>query len=186
MKHKAFRSRQLQRAGASVVPWLARHQPELTSLAGLGRQALSRPLLTEHKRQGVESHRVLQKHGPAWCDREIVQESKSLEAVAAIGHQIACAHTIWLVCGGKFHQANGAGGTCLNSEGDQARLAVVTRIEAGVGAEGFPRLKQTLQPREPPGFEGPGIKSVGLSCFPERQQLVAQLHHMGIGNVFKT
>ena len=164
---------------------LARHQPKLAGLTGLGSQALGRPLLAEHKRQRIKRHSVLQKHSPAGCDRKIMQEGKTLEAVATVSHQIAGAHTIWLVCAGKFHQANGAGGARLDTEGDHAGLAVVTWIEAGVGAESFSWLEQTLQPREPPRLEGAGIKGVGLGRFPERQQLVTQLHHMGVGDVLE-
>ena len=155
-----------------MVTRLAGHQPKLAGFAGLGSQALGRPLLAKHKRQGIERDSVLQEHSPAGCDRKIMEEGKTLEAVAAVSHQIAGAHTIWLVCAGKFHQANGAGGARLDAEGDHAGLAVVTRIEARVGAESFAWLEQTLQARKPPGLEGARIKGVGLGRFPKRQQLV--------------
>jgi hypothetical protein len=62
---------------------------------------------------------------------------------------------------------------------------VVAGIEAGMGTEGLARLEQPIQTREPAGFERVGIECVGFCRLPQGQQLIAEAHHMGVGDVLE-
>ena len=185
VKHKPLGCRHQNRAGTGMVAALARHQPELTRFTGLGRQALGRTLLTEHERQGVERHGVLQEHRPTGGDGEIVKEGEALEAVAAVGHQITGPHTTGLILCRKLHQPDGAGGSGLDAKGDHAGFAVVPGVKTGMGAERLTGLEHPGQSRQFPGLQGAGIESMGLSRFPERQQLITEPHHLGVGDVLE-
>ena len=157
------------------------HQPELALLTGLGTEALGRPLLAEHEAQGVEGHGVLEEHRPVTGDGEIVQEGEALEAVGVVGQELAGL----VAAGGELHQPHRAGGAGLDPEGHQPGLAVVTGIEAGVGAEGLIGLEHAIEQGDALGFKGVGIKGMGGAGLPEGQELVAQPHHLGVGDVFE-
>ena len=157
------------------------HQPELALLAGLGTEALGRPLLAEHEAEGVEGHGVLEEHRPVGGDGEIVQEGEALEAVGVVGQELAGL----VAAGGELHQPHRAGGAGLDAEGHQPGLAVVAGIEAGVGAEGLIGLEHAIEQGDALGFEGVGIEGVGGAGLPEGQELVTQAHHLGVGDVFE-
>ena len=162
----------------STIP---RHQPELGLATSLGTQTLGRTLLPQDKRQGVEIDCVLKEHRPIGRDREVVQKGKALEAVAPICHQLTRPGAL----GGELHQPQGAARACLHPKGDHAGFTVVAGIKARVGAEGFAWLEHPIQQGQTPGLEGGWIKSVGRTGLPKGQQVVAQAHHMGIGDVLE-
>ena len=110
-----------------------------------------------------------------------MQKGKALEAVAPICHQLARPGAL----GGELHQPQGAARACLHPKGDHAWFAVVAGVEARVGAEGFAGLEHPIQQGQPPGFEGGWIEGMGRTCLPKSQQVVAQAHHMGVGNVLE-
>ena len=62
---------------------------------------------------------------------------------------------------------------------------MVARIEAGMGAEGFAGLEHAIQQGDAFGVEGLGIEGVGGTGLPQGQQLIAELHHMGVGDVLE-
>ena len=181
VEDKAFRRLDQAWFLASKSTTGAGHQPELALLAGLGAEALGSPLLAEHEAQGVEGHGVLEKHRPVGGDGEIVQEGKALEAVGVVGQELAGL----VACGGELHQPHRAGGAGLDAEGHQPGLTVVAGIEAGVGAEGLIGLEHAIEQGDALGFERVGIEGMGGTGLPEGQELVAQPHHLGVGDVLE-
>ena len=139
------------------------HQPELPLLTGLGTEALGRPLLAEHKAEGVEGHGVLEEHRPVGGDGEIVQEGEAFEAVGVVSNQLAGL----LARGGELHQPHRASWAGLDPEGHQPGFAVVAWIEAGVGTEGLIGLEHAIEQGDALGFEGLGIKGMGGAGLPE-------------------
>ena len=107
-----------------------------------------------------------------------MQEGKALEAVAAVGQQRTAAR--------ELHEPNRAAGAGLDPEGHHARHAVVAGVKARVGTERLARLEQPIQAAQATGFQGLGIQRMGLGGFPERQQLIPEPHHMGVGDVLQT
>ena len=158
-----------------------RHQPELALLTGLGTKALGRPLLAEHEAEGIEGHGVLQEHRPVGGDGEIVQKGEALEAVGVVGQKLAGL----VAAGGELHQPHLAGGAGLDTEAHQPGFAVVAGIESRVGTEGLVGLEHAIEQGDAFGFEGVGIEGMGGAGFPEGQELVAQPHHLGVGDVFE-
>ena len=165
---------------------VSRDQPELRLTIGLRDQALGSTLLTHHVGQRIESDGVLKKHRPVGGDREVVQKGEAVEAVAALAQQIARLHPLGrVILHRKLHQPHGATGPGLDPEGDHPGRTVVARVKARVGAEGFTFLEQAAQPAEAAGFQGLGIERMGLGRLPQGQQLIAQAHHVGVGDVLE-
>ena len=160
--------------GAAV----AGDQPELRLPAGPRLQALGGAALAQQVGQGVEIDRVLQEHRPVGGDREIVQEGEAIEAVAALAQQGAAGRI-------ELHKPHRAARPAVHAKRDHPLGAVVAGIEAGVGAEGLTRLEGPAQQGEAAGFEGFGIEGVGGAGLPEGQELIAQAHHVRVGDVLE-
>ena len=62
----------------------------------------------------------------------------------------------------------------------------MTGIKAGMGAEGFALLQHTIQSGQTTGLEAEGIEGMGLGGLPQSQQLIAETHHIGVGDVLQT
>ena len=186
VEHEALGGRHDPWRLAGIGARVARDQPELGLAAGLGGQALGGALLAEQEGQRVKGDRVLQEHRPVGGDREVVQEGEAAEAIGALAQQLAGLHAADGVVGhGEFHQPNRAARAALHPEGHHALLAVVARIEAGMGAEGFAGLEHAIQQGDAFGVEGAWVEGVGGTGLPQGQQLIAELHHMGVGDVLE-
>ena len=110
-----------------------------------------------------------------------MKEGEAGETVGSVVQQRTGIRAI----GGELHQTNGAAGACLHPEGDHAGTTVVTGVEAGVGAEGLTLLEHAIEPGETTGLQALRIQRMGLGRFPESEQLVAEAHHVGVGNVLQ-
>ena len=54
-----------------------------------------------------------------------------------------------------------------------------------VGTEGLTLLQHTIKAGETAGLQAAGIEGMGFRRFPEGQQLIAQAHHVGVGDVLR-
>ena len=106
-----------------------------------------------------------------------MQKGKAVEAVAAVMQQAAV--------GGEFHQPHRAARPGFDPKSHHARVTVVAGIKTGVGTEGFTGLEHPVEPAQTAGFEAVWIKGMGFGGFPKRQEVIAQAHHTGVGDVFQ-
>ena len=115
-----------------------------------------------------------------------MQEGEALEAVALLSHQLPSPHIARCVIRSrKLHHPHGAGGARLDPEGHHALGAVVAGVKAGVGTEGLTLFEHPIEQGDAVGFKGVGIERMGLGRLPKGQQLVAQAHHVGVGDVLE-
>ena len=146
MKHKAIRSINdpwfLTRKSTAV----SGDQPKFGFAIGIGREALSRSLLSKDEGERIEIDRILQKHRPIGRDGEVMQEGKSGKRISAITEQITGTNSSRGIVGGrKFHQANGAARPGFHSEGHHPRVTVMARVETRVSTKGLPFLEHTTE-----------------------------------------
>ena len=155
MKHKTIRCINNPWFLTSKSTAVSGDQPEFGLAIGVGREALSRSFLSEHKGKRIEINRILQKHRPIRSDGEVMQEGEASKRIPAITEQITGSNSSSsIVCGRKFHQANRAARTCFHSESHHPRVTVMARVETGVSTKGLTSFKHTTKQRDPLCLQG--------------------------------